>query len=77
MSTDLDCSLKQQHISVKQFARQKMGVSSSWMSSLMRQPRPWDKLRTRGKEMYGRMQQWVEVVKRKSIKQFIEQAFND
>ena len=74
---DLDHSLKQQHISVKQFAMQEMGVSSSWMSSLMRQPKPWDRLRTRGKKMYGRMQQWVEVVERKSIKQFIEQAFDD
>ena len=72
---DLDHSLKQQHISVKQFDMQEMGVSSSWMSSLMRQPKPWDRLRTRGKEMYGRMHQWVEVVERKrSIKQFVEQA---
>lgn len=63
---DLDNSLKQQHISVKQFARQEMGVSSSWMNSLMRQPKPLDRLRTRGKEMYGRMQQWVEMVERKS-----------
>ena len=52
-----------------------MGVSSSWMNSLMRQPKLLDRLRTRGKEMYGRMQQWVEVVERKrSIKQFVKQA---
>ena len=72
---DLDHSLKQQHISVKQFAMQEMGVSSSWMSSLMRQPKPWNRLRTRGKEMYGRIHQWVEVVaRRRSIKQFVEQG---
>ena len=43
-----------------------MGVSSSWMNSLMRQHKPLDRLRTRGKEMYGRMQQWVEMGERKS-----------
>jgi hypothetical protein len=70
---ELDHSLKQQHISVKQCDMQEMGVSSSWVSSLMRHPTSWDRLSTRGKEMYGRTQQCVEVVERKrSIKQFLK-----
>ena len=75
VSMDLSNSLKEQDITLSKFARQVMGVSPSRMNSLIRQPRPWVRLRTRGRKMYGKMRLWVEMVeRRKSIRQFVEHA---
>merc|ERR1719154_448761 len=43
------------------------------MSSLIKQPMPWARLRSRGREMYERMKQWLEDGEnRSSIRQLVE-----
>ena len=78
VSWNLRNILKHKDISLKQFAWHELKISSPRLSSLIKHPLPWYKLRTRGRQVYERMHQWVQMVEnRKYIKQIVEGALTE